>query len=103
MAGARPEHGIVQRIEGVVRRDGRRELSRIEPRGSRRKVEAPCHLTLRRSSAGGGSGGQKRQKQGGYKEVSNVAHERPPWRSRPCRDRQDIPSRCACLATSSGV
>src|SRR4030095_10662194 len=38
---ARPDHGVVQRIEGVVRGDGSGKLGRVEPAGCRRKVGGP--------------------------------------------------------------
>jgi len=33
LARARPDHGVVQRVEGVVRRDSSGELARVEPPG----------------------------------------------------------------------
>ena len=91
---ARPDHGVVQRVEGVVRGDGSGKLGRVEPPGCRRKVEAPCHLAFGRGGALGGSDGQNHEENQRAGEATTSLHGEAPFSMDAARLLSQL---CLCL------
>src|SRR5712691_215975 len=88
----------MQRVEDNVRRGGSRGLARVEPRGRRRKVEAPRHPLLRRRGTRRDSDGQNHEASQRGEEALNLFHLEA---SLPCQtlgwDARTAATLSACL------